>query len=210
MMGKPFFSIAFAASVLISLALTVNKNNTIEIGQTAPLLSEKMKGVDGNEFSLLDLKKEKGLVVVFSCNTCPFVIGSDSFGGWERMYNETAEIAAQKGFGFVLINSNEAKREGDDSFEEMKKRASLKNYNMPYLVDSNSKLANAFGAKTTPHVYVLNKDMELVYMGSIDNSWDNSRKEDIPYLQNALKQLDKGTKVIEASTPPRGCSIKRK
>jgi protein-disulfide isomerase len=80
---------------------------------------------------------------------------------------------------------------------------------MPYVVDQNSALANSFGAKTTPHVFLLNGEMELVYMGSIDNLWDKERKEDIPYLKTALKELASNKKIKKDSTPSKGCSIKR-
>jgi hypothetical protein len=80
---------------------------------------------------------------------------------------------------------------------------------MPYLVDENSKLANAFGAKTTPHIYFFNAEMNLVYTGSIDNIWDNKRKTDVPYLKNAIEAVGNGKKIKTDNTPPKGCSIKR-
>jgi hypothetical protein len=92
----------------------------------------------------------------------------------------------------------------------MKKRSNEKGYTMPYVVDTDSKLADAFGAKTTPHIYLFNKDMKLVYSGSIDNSWDSKRTEEIPYLKNALAELGKDQKITTKSSVPRGCSIKRK
>lgn len=110
----------------------------------------------------------------------------------------------------VLVNSNEAKREKDDSFDAMKLRAEEKGYTMKYLVDTNSEVANAFGARTTPHVYLFDKDLKLIYTGSIDNTWDGQRTADIAYLKDALNLLGKGEKIKENNTVPRGCSIKRK
>ena len=185
-------------------------SETIEIGAKAPLVDLKMKGVDSSKKSLSELKKDKGLVLVFSCNTCPFVIGGESFAGWEKSYNKLAEQAEKNGLGFVLVNSNEAKREKGDGMKDMIARAKDKEYTMSYVMDKSSKLADAFGAKTTPHVFMLNADMEVVYAGSIDNTWDTKREEDIPYLQNAMEQLVSGRAILEAQTPPRGCSIKRK
>jgi hypothetical protein len=80
---------------------------------------------------------------------------------------------------------------------------------MAYVVDVNSTMANVFGAKTTPHVFLLNDEMKLVYMGSIDNIWDKERKADIPYVKNAMVELSGNKKIKMNSTPPKGCGIKR-
>jgi len=199
------------ASLFLALAFTSNNEiKELELGADAPLVQNDFRNIDGKKIKLASLKKENGLVLVFSCNTCPFVVGSSSFGGWEKSYNEYAAFAAQKGFGFVLVNANEAKREAGDSFKDMQKRAEEKGYTMPYLLDDKSELANAFGAKTTPHVFVLDKDMKLAYKGSLDNSWDSKKEKHEAYLNEALNDLALGTAVRQASTAPRGCSIKRK
>jgi hypothetical protein len=82
-------------------------------------------------------------------------------------------------------------------------------YTMPYLLDRNSKIADAFGAKTTPHVFLFNANMKLVYSGSIDNTWDTKRNSDITYVINAMSELAADTKISLKETPPRGCGIKR-
>jgi thioredoxin-related protein len=187
-----------------------SQNKSLKINDKIPMVDEKMKTVDDSEISLSDIKKENGLLVIFSCNTCPFVIGAEdgTFRGWERDYANIKKLADEKKVGVILINSNEAKRiSGGDSFEDMKERAKNKNYTIPYAVDENSVIANAFGAKTTPHIYLFNKDSKLVYTGSIDNTWDPKRKEDIPYLVNALNELNGKIKISESE--PRGCGIKR-
>jgi thioredoxin-related protein len=181
----------------------------LEIGVKAPLTEYPLYDLEGKQVTLKSQLKANGLIVVFSCNTCPFVVGSDKFEGWERMYNELAAYAAQNEIGFILVNSNEAKRDGDDSVEEMRKHAAELGYTMPYLVDHGSKLANAFAAKTTPHVFMMDGKMKLVYKGSIDNSWDSSRKVDIPYLKQAIQELSLGQTISFSETPPKGCSIKR-
>ena len=123
------------------------------IGEKAPMITAPMMGIDGNANTLLDLKGDKGLLVIFSCNTCPFVVGNGSkTEGWEGRYNGLAELAESLDIGMVLVNSNEAKREGDDSLAAMKEHAKEAGYTMPYVVDEGSKLANACGARTTPHV----------------------------------------------------------
>lgn len=182
----------------------------VKLKEKAPLTDVKMKNVQGGELSLNDAKKEKGLIVVFSCNTCPFVVGTPDFPGWERQYNELNELATKNNIGFVLVNSNEAKREDADSFDAMVEHAKEKQYTMPYLVDVNSQLANALKAVTTPHIYMFNANMELVYVGSIDNIWDSKRKSDEAYLKNAIQALAEGKKIKPANTAAKGCGIKRK
>lgn len=204
--------IAAALLTTATMAFTIirpDEHTGLKIGDKAPLSSVEMKGTDDQAYTLEKLVGKKGLIVVFSCNTCPFVVGSENFAGWEIQYNDLYKQASDAGVGFVLVNSNEAKRDGDDSMEAMKTRAAEKGYTMPYVVDAQSALANAFGAKTTPHVYFFNENMELIYQGAIDNTVDGKRKEDIPYLQNALRNHVSGKTITENTTPPRGCSIKR-
>lgn len=197
-------------AVGFSVAMAQQDTKTLAINESLTLGDVKMDGVDGKSLSVADNMGKNGVVVIFSCNTCPFVVGSESFGGWEKTYNDAYAQAKELGYGLILVNSNEAKRGDDDSMEKMKERAKEKGYEMPYLVDKDSQLADALGAKTTPHVFVFNTENKLVYTGAIDNSVDSKRKEDIPYLINALKELSAGKAVSEASTSPRGCSIKRK
>jgi len=181
----------------------------LKIGKAAPLQSEKMLNVDGTEKSLTDIKQDKGILVVFSCNTCPFVVGNEHFSGWEKQYNTLNELATAQKIGMVLINSNEGKRDKDDAFDAMVEHSKKLGYTMPYLLDRNSKIADAFGAKTTPHVFLFNANMKLVYSGSIDNTWDTKRNSDITYVINAMNELAADTKISLKETPPRGCGIKR-
>lgn len=199
------------SSFLITVLVGFSCFAQIKKGTTMPLSDQQLLDVKTNsKIMLKDYKKEKGLIVIFSCNTCPFVVGTPDFPGWERQYNDLYDKATKSNIGFVLVNSNEGKRGKEDSADEMKKHADEKGYQMPYLLDENSTLANAFEAKTTPHVYLFNGDLKLVYSGSIDNIWDNKRTEEIPYLSNATNALGQGKKIKPSATPPKGCSIKRK
>jgi len=182
---------------------------TLPIGQVVPMTDYKMENIDGKMLDLQSSAGEKGLLVVFSCNTCPFVVGSDFFEGWEKQYNDLKTFAEAHGYKMVLVNSNEGKRDADDSKEAMQKRANEKSYTMPYLVDKNSQLADAFGARTTPHIFLLNQKMELIYTGAIDNKVDSKRSSDEKYLEDAIKAGATGKEIELNSTPPRGCSIKR-
>lgn len=181
----------------------------LHVGEKAPKTNYEMTNVDGTTWTLQGAKGANGLLVIFSCNTCPFVVGSDAFPGWESKYNALAEEASSQGIATILINSNEGKRDNEDSFEAMKKHAQDQGYKMPYLLDKQSVLADAFGAKTTPHVYLFDADLKLIYMGAIDNTYDPKRKSDEMYLRNALSNLKARENVTLPSTTPRGCTIKR-
>lgn len=179
------------------------KYPTINLGSKMPLADQVMKNVDGKELSLNNVSKTNGTLVIFSCNTCPFVIQ------WENRYDDVAGIANRLEIGTVFINSNEAKRTGDDSYEMMQAHAEANFYKAPYLVDENSKLANAFGAKTTPHVFLFDAKGKLVYKGAID---DNSKDETAVkehYLKDALYALGNGKTIVKNQTDAKGCSIKR-
>ena len=169
----------------------------------------KLQSINESMLTLNDVNGENGLLVIFSCNDCPFVIGRGDKEGWEGRYNEISGMASDSGIGMVLVNSNEAKRPGIDSLEEMKKRAVEKNYTCEYVLDRDSKLADAFGAKTTPHVYLFNKNLKLVYMGAIDDNVNSSTGVKETYLKNAMDAMSKGEKIDPNTTKNLGCSIKR-
>jgi hypothetical protein len=203
-------SILLSCLAVMAMALTPAFAQELAIGEVAPMPDAPMMGVDGQKQSLNSLKQENGLLLIFSCNTCPFVVGNGTkTEGWEGRYNNLAAFAEERQVGTVLVNSNEAKREGDDSFTAMRKHATEAGYTMPYLVDEGSKLANNVGARTTPHIYLFDGDMTLVYRGSIDDNV--SRAEDVKerYLENALERLSAGKKIKVAETKAVGCSIKR-
>ena len=182
-------------------------NEQLALGDKAPMTAYEMQDISGKIMSLESLKQKNGLVVVFSCNTCPFVLG------WEDQYNMLAKQAGYAEIGFVLVNSNEAKREGEDSFEEMKKHAKNAGYTMPYVVDANSQLANAFGANTTPHVFMFDANMNLVYKGSINDKYEQKDKvATTRWLVDAMMLMadGKASAINPAETKNIGCSIKRK
>ncbi|MFN5735970.1 MAG: thioredoxin family protein, partial [Flavobacteriales bacterium] len=135
----------------------------LKVKNKAPLSTHSMRSTQQTEYSLEQLKQKNGLLVIFSCNSCPFVVGSDDFPGWEQQYDSLFTLASQNTIGMVLINSNEGKREGADSYEEMVKHGQAMKYQMPYLMDTKSVLADAFGARTTPHVYLFDETLTLIY-----------------------------------------------
>ena len=182
----------------------------LAIGDKAPLMDYKMTNIDGQSWSLLDLSGKSGILVVFTCNTCPFVVGREGKSeGWENRYNEVINYARKRDVATVLVNSNEAKRKGDDSLEEMKKLALASGYLAPYLVDVGHKLADGFGARTTPHVYLFDGEFRLVYRGAIDDNVNAADEVTERYLENAITRMVNGKKAKPAVTKAVGCSIKR-
>ena len=176
---------------------------TLEIKAEMPLMEDELKSVNGFSYSLKTLTEKNGIIVLFTSNTCPFVVK------WEDRYKITEELAKKNNLGLVYINSNHKKRDGDDSYDEMKKHAKEMNYRFPYLLDEKSKLANAFGAKTTPHIFMFNSNYQLVYKGAIDDNYEDINKVKEFYLEDAITQLVKGKKIKVSETNPVGCSIKR-
>jgi len=195
--------------ILILLSTLLFSFNTttpeqLAIGAKAPKTDIKMKNVDGRAFSLDDVKQETGLCVVFSCNTCPYVVA------WEDRYNELAAFCKKNNVGFILVNSNEAKRDGDDSHQAMLAHAKEIGYgDYPYVVDSEHVLADAFGATKTPDVFLFNSKMELAYKGAIDDNMKEKGAVKEAYLTNAVAAMVAGKPITPTETKAIGCSIKR-
>lgn len=197
------------SAVLIAFIPKGEVKETLSVGAKAPMADAKMEGIDDKKVSLKDLNQENGLLVIFSCNTCPFVVGSGDKEGWEGRYNGIAADCKSKKVGMMLINSNEAKRDKGDNLDDMKSRAKEMGYTMAYVLDKNSELANAFGATTTPHVFLFDKDLKLVYRGKIDENVNSASDVKEPYLNNALQNLVEGKAIDPQETKSLGCSIKR-
>lgn len=176
----------------------------ITIGAGIPMAEHKMKDISGEEKSLHDIKTKKGLLVVFYCNTCPYVKLSES-----RIV-EVSELARTGGLGAVLVNSNEEERETLDSFDEMKKHAIRVGYKVAYVVDKNSEMANAFGANKTPQCFLFDAQGKLVYKGALDDNVKDPSLVKQHYLKNAVQAVLKGEKPTVAETKSIGCTIKRK
>jgi thioredoxin-related protein len=190
--------------MVIAFVPAMAVTGTIGIGGKASLTDVKMLDVSGERISLADAAKENGLLVMFSSNTCPFVVQ------WEDRYLELKTWADKHNVGMIVLNSNYNNRNGVDSYGEMKKRASEQNYNFHYVVDEESKIANAFGGQTTPHVFLFDSSMELVYKGAIDDNYKSGADVKQAYAKEAVASLANGQKVAVAETKPVGCSIKRK
>jgi peroxiredoxin len=163
----------------------------------------EVKDVSGEMLTLSEVARENGLLVMFSCNTCPWV------HQWEDRYNPIANLAKEKGIGMIALNPNTTYRDRGDGFEDMKQRAQEKNYQFPYAVDENNKLADAFGATRTPHIFLFNSDMKLVYRGAIDDNAKSAENVDQHYLRDAINQLAAGEEISTKTSKSLGCTIKR-
>lgn len=190
--------------VLPVIAMATGNSSKLPMGGKAMLTEIKMNDISGAEISLADAKKENGLLVLFSSNACPFVLQ------WEGRYNDLKAWADKNKVGMVVLNSNHQKRDSDDSFESMKKYAAEMGYKFNYVLDNESLIANAFGGQTTPHAFLFNSKMELVYKGAIDDSYKSATDVKEPYVKNAIAEIAAGKPVSVAETKPVGCSIKRK
>lgn len=179
------------------------EENTLDIGDKMPMPTYKMKNIDGSELALHDVKKENGTLVIFTCNTCPWVVV------WEDRYNLVSDIASKNNIGVIFVNSNERQREGVDSLAAMKEHAEKMKYNFPYTVDKDHQLADAFNAQKTPDVFLFNGNDELVYKGAIDDNAKQPEKVQETYLEDALNELGAGKEISKAYTKALGCSIKR-
>lgn len=206
----------FAASAALLIFATVSfrpladEMKTLSIGEKAPLADHQMMSTQGKNLSLESMVGKVGLLVVFSCNTCPFVVGAEGYGeGWNDRYNTLCDAATSKGIGMILVNANEGKRPGDDSMDKMKEQAQKSEYQMPYVLDKDSRLADAFGARTTPHVFLFDANMTLVYKGAIDDNNESRKEVKETWLMDAMNELAKGENITKPETRNIGCSIKR-
>ena len=177
-------------------------SSELEIGEKMPGIDHLLLGLNGKNITLGDIKGAKGTLVIFSCNTCPWVLR------WEDRYVSIASRYLQKGIGMIAVNSNISRFKGDDSLNKMVKHAKENNYNFPYAQDPKAKLAYAFGATKTPHVYLFNDKDNLVYRGAIDDNARDAFSVEEPYLSNALDQLLAGGKIKKTTSRAIGCSIK--
>lgn len=199
-LGSKLLFIVFVFSSFISANLELIP---LKIGQKMPRQFTRMRAVNESHYIIKDLYKENGLCVIFSNNTCPFVVS------WESRYNEIFELCVKNKIGFVVLNSNEDKRKGNDSFLEMQKRAKEKKYKFLYAEDKNSKMADALGALYTPEAFLFDKFQALEYKGAIDDNMKDEKLVKVAYLKNAIESLGKNRKPSIKETKIVGCDIKR-
>lgn len=192
-------STALALALSASAALAGKYNPTISIGDAAPAWTD-LPGTDDKTHALADLADRDVVVVVFTCNSCPYAVDYE-----DRLVAFVKEMAdKQASVALVAINVNKVP---EDSFDRMKERAQEKGFNFPYLYDDTQQIARSYGAVRTPEFFVLNKDRKIVYTGAMDDSSDgkNVTKD---YLREAVAAALAGNTPETQETPPVGCNIR--
>ena len=187
--------------VIISLAFGISA--VLPIGGALPKSELKIKDISGKDITLKSAATSNGLLVMFSCNTCPYVIKN------QQRTKEICNYALAKKLGVVVLNSNEAYRGEDDSYDAMKSYAKAQKYDWYYAVDNNSELADAFGANRTPECFLFDKDLKLAYHGAIDDNPSDASAVNRHHLKEAINELTNGKEITMKETRSVGCTIKR-
>ncbi len=196
--------ITIAAGVLLSTsAIAGEEIRSIDIGTAIPMSDAKMETTNNKKVSLNDAKTQSGLLVMFSCNTCPVVKKS------QDRTTEMVAYAQKVGLGVVIVNSNEARRGEGESLKDMAKYAKAQGYNVPYVYDDHSKLADAFGAARTPEVFLFDGNGKLMYKGAMEDNPTSPSESEHLYLKTAMDQMVRGMVPDPGSTKSIGCGIKR-
>jgi redoxin len=196
-----FFSLLFSACLMISFRS--GDFGSLPIGSPMPKADVSMKDVSGKTISLQQARKENGLLVMFSCNTCPVVIANQS------RTKQVGKYATDNKIGVTVINSNEGGRSDGESLESMQTYARQQSYEWFYLVDKNDVLADAFGASRTPECFLFDRNNKLVYHGAIDDSPGKISNVKHNFLKEAIDEMVAGKNITVKESRSIGCSINR-
>ena len=198
--GREVKKIAMIVSV-IAVGFSMNAW-ALSLGDAMPSADQVVTNVDGKSMKLEQIKGEKGTLVVFSCNACPWA------KKWEGRIVSLGNMYAAKGVGVVMINSNDPKRNPEDGMDVMKQRHTKMGYKFPYVVDATSDIARKFDAKKTPEAFLFNDKGALVYHGAVDDNSDDEKAVKERFLKDAMDSLLAGKKIAKAETKAIGCTIK--
>ena len=174
----------------------------LKIGDVATDFS--LKNVDGSFVSMADYDDAEGFIVIFTCNTCPYAVM------YEDRINDLHSKYADKGYPVIAINPNDPEIKSGDGVAEMKQRAQKKSFNFPYLFDAGQYVYPQYGATKTPHVFVLDKDLVVQYIGAIDDNPQDASSVGVKYVEGAVEALKAGQSPSPRTTKAIGCSIKVK
>jgi len=172
---------------------------TLTLTEQAP--SFDLPGIDGRNHALDDYGEAEVLVLIQSCNHCPYV------QAWEQRIVAIQREYGERGVRIVAINSNDTTNHPEDSFEEMARRAERHGFNFDYLYDEDQSVAGALGSERTPEIFVFDRERKLVYHGAVDDSRDETMVNQ-RYLRDALDAVLEGRRPPVAETPPVGCTVK--
>jgi thiol-disulfide isomerase/thioredoxin len=195
----------FLTALLSLIVMTVSAQlpGALPLGASIPLAAQKMKSISGKEVSIKDVIKKNGVLVIFSCNTCPYV---------KKYQSRTLDIlkeAEKKVIGVILINSNEELRNTEDSYSAMQQYAKDQGYKgVEYVTDTKSAVADAFNANRTPECFLFNASQKLIYHGAVDDNPDMSAMKR-KHLTMAMDEMLTGKEVSVKETRSVGCMIKR-
>ena len=195
----------WASAAIIGLSSFSNIDGGYSIGDEAADIN--LKNVDGKMVSYADYPDAKGFIVIFTCNTCPYAVASE-----DRIIALDQEFKS-KGYPVIAINPNDPDVQPDDTFELMQKKAEDKGFTFPYLYDESKSVYAKYGAKKTPHVYLLNKENGkniVKYIGAIDDNVRKASEVKERFLANAVNELLAGKEVSVKETRAIGCTVKVK
>jgi peroxiredoxin len=188
---------------LATSAARAEEAKPLALGAKIPVAETKLKNVnDGKDVSIKSVAGDKGTMVVFTCNNCPYA------KAWEERIVELGNTYSKKGVGVLLVNSNSPSVSKGDTFEATKERAKERGMAFAYAVDPDSTVARAFGAAKTPEAFVFDKGGQLVYHGTIDDNHEEAGKVTKRYLKDALDAVAAGKKPALPETKSMGCGIK--
>jgi thioredoxin-related protein len=195
------FPAVFIIAVLPFVAFTAFTE--LPIGAALPKANVLLKDVSGRDVTLQKAAQKNGLLVMFTANTCPYVIKN------QQRTNDIGRYALENKIGVVLINSNEAGRNNEDSYSAMQVYAKAQNYQWHYLLDENSQMADAFGANRTPETFLFNGAGKLVYHGAIDDNPTDQSAVKRKHLEVAISEMIAGKDIAVKTSRSVGCAIKR-
>lgn len=185
---------------LLMLSFLFSVSAQYKIGDVVDDFS--LKSTDGDMVSMSDYPDAKGYILIFTCNHCPYAIAYE-----DRMIELHKDMAAE-GYPIIAINPNDPEVQPDDSFEKMKERAMEKKFPFKYVLDEGQKIYPKFGAERTPHVFLVDSDRVLRYIGAIDNNYKSAEAADEHYVRDAISALEAGNDPNPAMTKAIGCTIK--
>lgn len=177
--------------------------SSLPLDSQVPMMEVKMKDISGKDISMKDAMQKNGLLVMFSCNTCPYVKKNQ-----ERTI-QLAALARQNQVGVILLNSNEGGRDEGDSYADMQEYAKGQGYNFFYAVDTDSRMANAFGASRTPEIFLFDASGKLQYKGAIDDNPSDGNNVKRSHAREAITEMAGGKAVSVRESRSVGCGIKR-
>ena len=189
-------------TALIALAFTFPISSGYQVGDTAEDFN--LKNVDGKMVTLKDYKNANGYIVVFTCNGCPYA------QAYEQRIIDLHNKYASQGYPVIAINPNDPNLASADSYDKMQVRAKQKKYPYVYLIDEKQDVFPKFGATRTPHVFLLDKNKVVKYIGGIDDNADDASAVTIKYVEKAIEALKAGKNPDPNLTKAVGCSIKKK